>query len=71
MATLARLYEERDPLYREVAHVVMDTGNQSLSSLAHRLEPGRDVGSGRQVGKDRDVVARAGAPTQHLRSHSG
>ena len=38
MGTLARLYEERDPLYCEVADVVIDTGNQSLSSLEHRLE---------------------------------
>jgi len=38
MATLTRLYDERDPLYREVAEVVIDTGSQSLSALAHRLE---------------------------------
>ena len=38
MATLVRLYDERDPLYREVAEVVIDTGSQSLSALAHRLE---------------------------------
>jgi shikimate kinase len=38
MATLVRLYEERDALYREVADVVVDTGSQSLSALAHRLE---------------------------------
>ena len=38
MATLVRLYEERDPLYCEVADLVVDTGSQSLSALAHRLE---------------------------------
>lgn len=38
MATLVRLFDERDPLYREVADLVMDTGSQSLSALAHRLE---------------------------------
>jgi shikimate kinase len=38
MATLARLYDERDALYREIADVIVDTGSQSLSSLAHRLE---------------------------------
>lgn len=38
MATLVRLYDERDPLYREIADIVIDTGSQSLSSLAHRLE---------------------------------
>ena len=38
LGTLSRLFDERDPLYREIAHVTVDTGNQSLSSLAHRLE---------------------------------
>ena len=38
MATLVRLYDERDALYREVADLVVDTGSQSLSALAHRLE---------------------------------
>ena len=37
-AKLEQLFAERDPLYREVASVVMDTGNQSLRSLANRLE---------------------------------
>jgi shikimate kinase len=38
LAKLTELYAERDPLYREVADVVVDTGSQSLMSLAHRLE---------------------------------
>ena len=38
LATLERLYAERDPLYREVADIIVDTGSQSLGSLAHRLE---------------------------------
>lgn len=38
LAKLAELYAERDPLYREIAHLVLDTGSQSLSSLTHRLE---------------------------------
>ena len=37
-AKLEQLFAERDPLYREVASLVMDTGNQSLRSLANRLE---------------------------------
>lgn len=35
---LAELYRERDPLYRGIADLVVDTGSQSLSALAHRLE---------------------------------
>jgi len=27
----------RDPLYREVAHVTIDTGTQSLATLVNRL----------------------------------
>ena len=38
LAKLTELYSERDPLYREVAHLVVDTGSQSLGSLAHRIE---------------------------------
>lgn len=38
LAKLTALYSERDALYREIAHVVVDTGSQSVSSLAHRLE---------------------------------
>ena len=35
---LSELYDQRDPLYREVAHFIVDTGNQSLRTLASRLE---------------------------------
>ena len=38
MARLQQLYDERDPLYRQVADIVVDTGSQSLGSLAHKLE---------------------------------
>lgn|SRR5512140_2003769 len=35
--TLAMLLEQRDPLYREAAHIVVDTGSQSAASLASRV----------------------------------
>ncbi|MBK8016375.1 MAG: shikimate kinase [Betaproteobacteria bacterium] len=35
---LAELMAIRDPLYREVAHLIMDTGSQSLRTLVNRLE---------------------------------
>lgn len=34
---LEELYAERDPLYREVADVVLDTGRQSAQALAKQL----------------------------------
>jgi shikimate kinase len=34
MATLRELYAQRDPLYREVADVVVETGAQSVQALA-------------------------------------
>jgi shikimate kinase len=37
-ARLNELYEIRDPLYREVAHVTIDTGSQSLATLMNRLQ---------------------------------
>ncbi len=35
---LEQLFTERDPLYREVATLIVDTGSQSLRGLAHMLE---------------------------------
>jgi shikimate kinase len=37
-ARLTELFEARDPLYREAAHLIVDTGSQSLTSLVNRLE---------------------------------
>jgi len=37
LARLEALYGERDPLYREVADIVTDTGRQSVQSLARHL----------------------------------
>ena len=37
-ATLQQLSEQRDPLYREIAHIVVDTGDQSLAVLERKLE---------------------------------
>ncbi len=38
LSRLQQLHDERDPLYREVADIVVDTGDQSLGSLAHKVE---------------------------------
>ena len=35
---LQQLFDERDPLYRASADIVVDTGHQSVGSLATRLE---------------------------------
>jgi shikimate kinase len=37
LTRLRELYAERDPLYAEVAHVVMETGAQSVQALARAL----------------------------------
>jgi shikimate kinase len=37
LARLRAIYVERDPLYREVAHVVVETGMQSIQVLARAL----------------------------------
>ncbi len=37
-AKLEQLFSERDPLYREVATLIVDTGRQSLSNLAQHIE---------------------------------
>jgi shikimate kinase len=36
-ARLTELYTQRDPLYREAAHVVIDSGSQSLRALVLKL----------------------------------
>ena len=36
-ATLSRLFTQREPLYRETAHIVVDTGAQSAASLANKV----------------------------------
>ena len=36
-AVLAQLLEKRDPLYREAAHVIVDTGSQSASTAVNRV----------------------------------
>jgi shikimate kinase len=38
LAKLQELFEQRDPLYREIADVVVDTGTQSVGLLTHKLE---------------------------------
>lgn len=38
LAKLGELIGQRDPLYRETAHLVVDTGSQSAGSLAYKLE---------------------------------
>jgi shikimate kinase len=37
LARLGQLYAERDPLYREIADIVVDTGRQSVQTLARQL----------------------------------
>ena len=38
LAKLEQLFAERDPFYRSVADIIVDTGNQSLGSLVQRVE---------------------------------
>jgi len=38
LAKLEQLFAERDPLYRSIADIIVDSGSQSLGSLTHRLE---------------------------------
>ena len=38
LARLETLYAERDPLYREIADIVADTGKQSAAALARELQ---------------------------------
>lgn len=44
-ATLADLLEKRDPLYRDAAHVIVDTGFQSAATLVSRVTAALDAHS--------------------------
>jgi len=37
-AKLEQLFSERDPLYREVAHHIVDTGNQPVANIVQKIE---------------------------------
>lgn len=37
-AKLEKLYAERDPLYREVATYIVDTGGQPVNTIVHHIE---------------------------------
>jgi shikimate kinase len=37
LARLRAMYEERDPLYRETAHFVIETGRPSVSTLVNMV----------------------------------
>ncbi len=37
LARLRELYQQRDPLYREIADVVIDTGRQSVAGMTQAL----------------------------------
>ena len=37
-AKLEQLFTERDPLYREVASIVLDTGGQPVNAIVHHIE---------------------------------
>jgi len=54
LGRLEVLAAERDPLYRETAHLVVDTGAQSARTLVHRLE--------RELARYLAHAPRAGAP---------
>lgn len=37
-ARLKELFAQRDPLYREIADIIMDSGDQSVHALVHQIE---------------------------------
>ena len=53
---LRQLFSQRDPLYRAVADLVVDTGRSSVSAIAHllamQLELGNDLTSPSDPGRD-------------------
>ena len=69
LGRLHELYTQRDPLYREVAHLIVDTGSQSLKSLVLRLQQtlaqrsvgGAEVPPFEQPGVEHPAAERSGS----------
>ena len=59
-ARLDELFELRDPLYREVAHLIVDTGSQSLSTLVNRLHLQLQARADGVSAVDHDAIDEAG-----------
>lgn len=65
LGKLRELFEQRDPLYREIADVIVDTGSQSVSSLAHRLAS--------RLTRDIETKSHSAGTTQiecHMNTHT-
>ena len=58
MGRIEELFAQRDPLYREIADIIVDTGSQSLGALAGRVENGLLEFKSRPEGRN-DGRARA------------
>jgi shikimate kinase len=59
MARFEQLFAERDPLYLEIADIIVDTGSQSVGALASRLER-KILEFKAQAGGSEDNPLRAG-----------
>jgi shikimate kinase len=65
LAKLEELFAQRDPLYRQIADLVMDTGCQSVGALAHRLQRQLEQvthGSGRVGSNSALTAGQEGGP---------
>lgn len=60
LAKLEELHRIRDPLYRECAHLIVDTGNQAIRSLVARIE--REL---RERARTEGAPADAAQPLAH------
>ncbi len=65
LARLEQLHAERDPLYSSLADIIVDSGNQSVTSLVQRVEQQlhRHTSGGRDEGPPRRMAGRGGKPS--------
>jgi shikimate kinase len=50
MGRLRELFEQRDPLYREVAHFILETGRPSVSTLVNMIVMQLELGENNTPG---------------------
>lgn len=61
LGRLTELHKVRDPIYRDVAHLIVDTGRQSLRSLVDRLVQRLGTFDREEASRNKDLELQQGS----------
>lgn len=65
-AKLLELFAQRDPLYRETAHIIMDSGKQSARAFVQKL-----MQKLRQLNREQPIPVKIHLPLKSSRNNGG